>query len=791
MLRVSRLICASTVAIMLAAPSMALAVQKDAPPPPPKKPSTLSKTSSKSSSKASSHAKASASSKSAKSTSSSVQSHASAVPLPLAKPSEAPQPLPVARPGDLFGGPVAASASAPLPAARPQATRGVQVASRTPAAAAQAEPSTPTLAVGASADLSLSAGDLQTLKSAVTLARNGKGTEALSEARGLNDEVARSLVTWLVIRHAPNDLGFDGINAFINEKPGWPTPSTLRRRAERMLFIEKRDPATVRAFFASHPPVSGEGKIALARALAVSGQTREAVALAREAYRDDELSENFEAQVLEDFGSAITRGDHKARADRFSYKPDTDRALRAAVRAGSDIVSLTKARLAVARNESKGPKLLAAVPSSLSRDPAYLFAKSQVLRRQDKPQEAARALLAADPSPAEAVDTDEWWIERRLVARELLDVGDPRTAYKVATTGPKPESDNYRAEQPFTAGWIALRFLKDPRAAAQNFAQIAKGQDHPITLSRAYYWQARAAEALGDTGAARSNFQAAAQFPATYYGQLARTHLGMQAVNLRDAPQPSFSERNTFARLDAVKAIRMLYAIGESDYPMTIYYDLSWRMDDAGQLGMLADLAEANHDARGALVVGKESMAEGFALEKAAFPTFGLPSYTPIGTPVDKAAVYAVARQESQFNPRTLSSAQAMGLMQVTPAAGRQVAKTTGASYSESRLRTDQSYNVQFGAAELGELLDNYGPNYVLIFAAYNAGRGNVAKWISRYGDPRDPDVDVLDWVERIPFSETRNYVQRVMENYQAYKVLFDIPTRHQMEADLRGTRAR
>ena len=389
------------------------------------------------------------------------------------------------------------------------------------------------------------------------------------------------------------------------------------------------------------------------------------------------------------------------------------------------------------------------------------------------------------------METDEWWIERRLVARELLDVGDARTAYKVAATGPRPESDNYRAEQPFTAGWIALRFLKDPQTAARNFALIAKDQDHPITLSRAYYWQARAAEAMGDQGNARSRYELAAQFPATYYGQLARTRIGVAPVTLRGAPQPSFSDRSTFSRLEAVKAIQLLYAIGERHIPLTIYYDLSWRLDDAGQLGMLADLAEENRDARSTLVVGKESMAEGFALEKEAFPVFGLPSYTPIGTPVDKALIYAIARQESQFNPETLSSAKAMGLMQVTPAAGRQVAKTTGASYSESRLRTDQSYNVQFGAAELGELLDTYGPNYVLIFAAYNAGRGNVAKWISRYGDPRDPDVDVLDWVERIPFSETRNYVQRVMENYQAYKLRFDIPTKLQLEADLRGTRNR
>lgn len=631
-------------------------------------------------------------------------------------------------------------------------------------------------------------GELSTLKAAVVAARNGRAGEAMAAARQLNDPVARKLVTWLVIRHAPNDLGFNNIQEFLKEEPDWPTPSTLRQRAERVLFQENRDPARTRAFFAERPPITGEGKVALARALIAGGDRKDAVDWVREAWREDLLNERFEATIMDEFGSVLTKTDHKLRADRFSYKPDSERALRAASRAGSDVVALTKARLAIAEKQSNGAALLSAVPFTLANDPAYLFAKAQLLRRADKPREAAQALLAGASDPAANADPDEWWIERRLVARELLDAGDPQTAYKVAATGVAPKADNYRAEQQFTAGWIALRFLRDPRTAAAHFARIAHGQKHPITLSRAAYWQARAAEAMGDAGRARAAYAEAAQYPATYYGQLARTQLGMNPVVLRTA-DVSFQDRSNFPRIEPVQAIRLLYAIGERDIPITIYYDLAWRLEDPGQLALLANLAEANGDARGALVVGKEGMAEGHPLEREAFPTFGLPGYTSIGHPVEKAAVYAVARQESQFNPRTLSSAKAMGLMQVTPAAGRQVAKDTGVAYNEGRLMSDQSYNVQFGAAELGELVKDYDGNFVLVFAAYNAGRGNVRKWIQRYGDPRDPNVDVVDWVELIPYSETRNYVQRVMENYQAYKVRFNSPTKLQMEADLRGTR--
>jgi len=638
----------------------------------------------------------------------------------------------------------------------------------------------------------ISGGELGVLQQAVRAARSSRASEAMAAASQLSDPVAQKLVTWLVVRQSPNDLGFRAVNAFIKENPGWPTQGTLRRRAERVLFQENRDLNAAREFFSEQAPLSGEGKVAFARVLVASGNSKEAADWVRAAYRDDALNDRFESTILEEFGSAITRADHKLRADRFSYgeNPDAERALRAAARAGSDVVALTKARMAIGRKEASGERLLAQVPFTLANDPAYLHAKSQLLRRADKPQEAARALLAGSASPSAAAGADEWWIERRLVARELLDAGDAQLAYKVAATGVPPEKDAYRAEQQWTSGWIALRFLKDPRTAAQHFAKVDDEQKHPITLARAYFWQARAAEAMGDGGRARSGYQAASRFPFTYYGQLSRVKLGMPAVTLPNA-SPSFSARNDFNRLEAVKALRMLYAIGDRDTAATIYYDLGARLDDAGQISMLADLAESAGDARGALAAGKEGLAEGHQVDNAAFPDFGLPSFNSIGYPVDKAVVYSIARQETQFNPTIVSRAKAMGFMQVTPEAGRHVSKLTGVPYDERRLMSDQTYNVQFGAAEIGELVQAFRGNYVLAFASYNGGRGNVAKWIQRYGDPRDPEVDVVDWVESIPFSETRNYVQRVMENYQVYKVRFNIPTKLQMEADLRGSTAR
>ena len=218
---------------------------------------------------------------------------------------------------------------------------------------------------------------------------------------------------------------------------------------------------------------------------------------------------------------------------------------------------------------------------------------------------------------------------------------------------------------------------------------------------------------------------------------------------------------------------------------ITFVADLE-RTDNAEALTLIAELARKHNDARASVVMGKDAVGRGLPLDHHAFPTYGLPNYSAIGPEVEPAIVYSIARQESAFNPQTVSPANALGLMQVTPAAGRYIAKTYNVRFDQKRLLHDNVYNVQMGAAELGGNIEAYRGSYILAFAAYNAGRGRVQEWIERFGDPRDPNVDPVDWVERIPFSETRNYVQRIMENVQAYRVRFGRGTKLLIEADIR-----
>jgi len=623
--------------------------------------------------------------------------------------------------------------------------------------------------------------DVARVKTAVTLARQGKSSQATDEQRSIGDPVARKLVEWAILRSDNNNADFPRYAAFIAANPNWPAIGALRRRAEAMLWVERVEPATVRAFLAKEPPLTARGRFALARVLIAQGDRAGAQALVREAWQNDSFGDELEEQAMETFGGMITSADHKARMDMRLYAEDVEAGLRSANRAGGHAPTIAKARVAVIKKAGNAKALLDAVPAEAKRDVGYIFSAAQWLRRADQAAEAAALVLAIPRDSPAAIDTDQWWIERRLIARKLLDDNDAKTAYQVARNAAVPSRENYRVEHQFTAGWIALRFLNDPATAQTHFSRIAQGISNPISLSRASYWQGRTAEAMGRQQEARAHYQAAAQYPTAYYGQIARAKLGMKDLVLRSPP-----ERPGISQHEVVRAVDLLYAIGERDIVSGMLADLGDRAQDAAALAAMGEVAIRNRDARATLLLGKSALGRGLPLEQYAFPIIGIPDFRAVGPAVELPTVYAIARQESTFNQRTVSTAKAMGLMQVTPEAGRYVAKKFNVSFDAKRLMSDPIYNVQIGAAELGDLIGDYRGSYILSFAGYNAGRGRVRDWVARFGDPRDPNVDPIDWVERIPFSETRNYVQRVLENLQVYRVRFGGGTKLLIEADLR-----
>ncbi|MDE3748707.1 lytic transglycosylase domain-containing protein [Methylobacterium radiotolerans] len=628
------------------------------------------------------------------------------------------------------------------------------------------------------------------LRGAIDLYRKGRVADGDRMRDGFTDPAARALLEWVAIR-AGAGIGFNRTVAFVRANPDWPAGPLLRRRAEEALLSERKSPAVVRAYFATAKPSSAPGKFALALALRADGCEADAAEMVRDLWRTESFGRSLEAKVLDAFPDALTRVDHRYRMERALLKDDWESAGRAAGYAGGGYASLVRARRAVEDKSSGAAAALAAVPPSLRGDASYIFSRAQYLRRADKPEAAAAVLATAPSNPDVLVDGDEWWIERRIVARKLLDLGDAKTAYAVASQ-PAARSPEKRIEAEFHAGWIALRFAGDPAAAAQHFARVAAIAESPISVARAAYWQGRAAEALGQSEEAKRFYERAALQPIAYYGQVARARLGQTSLPLRAPADLEGAERQAFDGRLSIRALRLLGEAGIKELALPLYIDAARDLSDPRELQALGDLATDMKDARALVAIGKLAVQRGLPLDAHAYPTIGIPSYeTFTAVPqVERAMVYAIARQESQFDPRAQSGVGARGLMQMMPATAQRTARRVSTAFDVDRLTSDPAYCAKLGQAHLGELMEDWRGSYVLAFASYNAGGGNVKKWIDAYGDPRKGDVDVIDWVERIPFTETRNYVQRVMENLQVYRSRLDSRSALLIEGDLhRGAR--
>ncbi len=691
----------------------------------------------------------------------------------------APKSAPAAHGAAPKSAPVPATTTAIKPAA-PVAARPAAAPVLAPATRQHATPRKPVTPAAVAATSSTSQGDKDTLENVIELVRKRRAGEATNAASAISDPVARKLAEWYILRGEDNGASVERYRAFLSANPSWPSQTFLRRRLEAAMWDDRRDDSVAWSWFENESPISAKGRFMLAKAMLARGDRANAERLVREAWRSDPMSEETENNALDQFGALLTPGDQKARMDTLLYGSETEAAMRAAKRLGAGYLALAKARIASNKKAANARALLDAVPRELHNDPGYMFSRIQLLRREEKFPEAAQLMLSAPKDPNRLHNLDEWWIERRLLARKMIDTEQFRNAYLIARDAALPSRDIYKTEQEFTAGWIALRFLNDPAVAAQHFARIGVGSVNPTTLARAGYWQGRAAEAMGRQQEARAAYGRAAEQSTSYYGQLARAKLGMPQIELAGAPRGRGAER-----LEIVRAVHLLYELDERDVAVPILADTG-ENGDAEAITGLAELTQRYSDARGMLLVGKAALNRGLPFEFYAYPVNGIPQFTPIGPEVERSIVYAIARQESAFNPLVVSPAQAYGLMQVTPDAARYVCKRHGATYDLSRLKNDTVYNAMLGSAELGGLLEDYRGSYIMTFAAYNAGRGSVKKWVERYGDPRESKVDAVDWVELIPFSETRNYVQRIMENLQVYRARFGGGTKLQIEADLR-----
>jgi soluble lytic murein transglycosylase len=610
----------------------------------------------------------------------------------------------------------------------------------------------------------LSDRDVTLFRQAIDSAKRANVSDARNAIAGLTDPLARKTATWVLLDSCADSLSFFEVDNARRELADWPRAGRRQAAAERLLETAGKTPQQVVDWFAGAEPATAQGAMALASAYRGLGRTADATALIKRWWRDRSFEAEPQRAMLARFGDVLTIDDHVRRADVLLYGSHGP--------AARDMVNLLPAnqqdaarvRIALRAESRDANDLLNALPADAAQTPGVAFERASYLRRKGLDTLALAQLQYFPREVANPEQGDRIWDERRRLVLAALRASDSKAAYAAAAdSGLKTGADAADAE--FDAGWIALTKLNDPKAAGEHFAALERIGTSPITRGRALYWQGRAAAALGNK-AARDDFYArAAQYNTTFYGMLAAEKLGQRLV-LPPDPVITPAAKAAFEGREPVQATRLLFDYGQRELFRAFVLNLDDTLPTREDEAQLVDLARNYGEMDTSMRAARAAAQRGFILAQRAYPVRDLPES---GGAAEPALVLGITRQESGFDPNVRSGAGARGMMQLMPSTAAILARRIGVSYSPGRL-DEPDYNMRLGANYLGQLVTQFSGSYVMATAGYNAGPGRPTQWATFCGDPRGGATDPVDYIECIPFSETRNYVMRVMENMQVYR---------------------
>ena len=605
----------------------------------------------------------------------------------------------------------------------------------------------------------------QAFRAALDAVSRKEWKKAARSAAQAGHPLAAAVVDWHRLRSPDADISFAEIASFLNAYPDWPDRAALLRRAEETMPEAYPDPAA-RAWFDRFPPLSGIGRQRHAEALIASGDGDAGRRLLREAWTRGDFPQDLERRFLRKHGRTLDVEDHIRRLDRLLWNERRSAARRVLPYVGKAHRRLGKARLRLMERRPGVDGAIRQVPQELRNHPGLVFERVRWRRLKGKDAGARELLL---DRPAELGRPGKWWPEQNYQVREAIKRGLFEDAYAIASRHGQTAAGPF-SEAEWLAGWLALRFLDRPEAAARHFRAMYERVRYPISRARGAYWSGRAAEASGDGKPAAEWFRRAARHPTTFYGQLAGKALSL-ASRYPDGPPPvAPGARERFEARPLVQAARLLGEAGDFETMQTFVTHLSRRARTPGAHVLASRLGLDYGAAHISVRAAKRAWRNGVPLMAETWPlAFGADDVRRTDAP-ELPLLLSLARQESEMDPQAISRAGAIGLMQLMPATARQVSRSLGLAYSRSRLRSDPAYNIALGSAYLAELLETFGGNRPLALAAYNAGPGRVEEWLRTYGDPRGGKVDPVDWIELVPFAETRNYIQRVLESTEVYR---------------------
>lgn len=605
------------------------------------------------------------------------------------------------------------------------------------------------------------AAERHTYQQVFAAARKDRFAEAERLAMQSKNRLLAKLIRWMTYASPRSGASFEEITSFIETSSDWPLMASIQRRAEES--ISAATPADrILAWYQGREPVTSDGSMALAKALIGTGQVDRAVAVLRKAWIEGAFGAMQERQFLTQFSDYLQPDDHWRRLDRLLWDKQDGPAGNMLLKVSVGQRQLAQARLALQNGKANPEPAVAAVPKELRDDPGLILDRVRWRRQKDQDEDAID--LLSHPA-RNRVRPDLWWQERSILARRALQKGLISQAYQVAADHALDPKAAQFSDAEFLAGWIALRFLDDRETALAHFQRLWDAVSTPLSRSRAAYWAGRTAEMLKDDRGARDWYTRGARYFTAYYGQLAASRLDDHHWPLPPDPQPTTDDRKRFENRELVRAIRIMTEMGESEHLRAFFIRLNEVAQSPGERTLVGKLALEGGRNDLAVAVARRADRDSVFLVDAGWP---VPSVSGDDSP-EKALVLALIRQESGFITDAHSPVGARGLMQLMPATAEKVAKGIKVAFNARKL-DDPDYNVRLGRAYLSDMISDFGGSYILALAAYNAGPSRARRWMRDYGDPRDPSVDVVDWIEMIPFTETRGYVQRVMESVSIYR---------------------
>ncbi len=601
-------------------------------------------------------------------------------------------------------------------------------------------------------------------RSALLFADRHDWNNALLHAKHTNDPSMVALVTLQYLLDTESGASFNEYINFLEAHPDWPDQKKLRLRAELSLKNENITDHDLMAWFNDSIPITGIGKMALVAAYQRNKMaTQDKITyLVRDAWRNGDFDEDQEQQIQSTYGKLLTADDYIGRVDRLLWDGKTTPAKRILSRVPSAQNKLYTARIALIEDSKQAPAKVSAVPASLKNDPGLIYDRMQFRVRHDDSKGVREMLYAA---PAHVPYPEKWWRAREYQVHKALDDDDYTTAKKLLANHGQVEGQSL-ADAMWLRGWLMCQFTKQPKDAYHVFYEMFGMVNYPVSKARAAYWAARSAEKAGDNDAAKSWYTTASAYPTTFYGQLASYKLnGSAPLRIPAPPVITAEDQKHFNSGSLASAIRLCIELGEIDRASRFINYMAENSDSEGKARLAAEVGKKYGYAYLGVRAAKKALQKNIVLVDAGYPT----PKTPAGIAIERPLALAIMRQESEYDPHARSTSGAMGLMQIMPRTAKDIAKKEGLRFAPDELY-DQQYNMTLGTKYLGRMVDSYDGSYVMAIAAYNAGPGNVRNWVKEFGTPGNQVDNAVDWIEKIPYYETRNYVQRVMENLQVYR---------------------